>query len=293
MEKIKKIICLLPFLIYMSLFFLYGLYYVLMTSIGYNRIMEKSFFTMDYYKEVLSSSDFYKSLWYTMKINGISALLSLILTIIILYFIYLGKRRGYSFGKKFEKIIEIPVFIPYLVGAYGILLLLMRRGVINMILYKLKIIKNLNSFPILTNDLNGIGIITTYIWKTLPFMVMMTLPVLFRINKKWNSLGKIYSLSDFLFFKNIVFPLILPSLSSSFFIVLTYLFASFETPYILGVTYPKVLSVEIFDIYTRSSIDSRGKLMVMNIFVSLISLFLGGISYLLLKYLSKFREREW
>lgn len=277
----------------MSLFFFYGLYYVLMTSIGYNRIMEKSFFTLNYYREVLTSNDFYKSLWYTMKINGISSIMSLIFTIAILYLIYLGKRKGYSFGKKFEQIMEIPVFIPYLVGAYGVLLLLMRRGIISMILYKFKIIKNFKDFPILTNDINGVGIIVTYIWKTLPFMIMMTVPVLFRISKKWNHLGKIYNLSDFLFFRNIVFPLILPSLSTGFFIVLTYLFASFETPYILGVTYPKVLSVEIFDIYTRSGIEARGKLMVMNILISLISLFFGGVSYLLLKYLSKFKEREW
>ena len=88
-------------------------------------------------------------------------------------------------------------------------------------------------------------------------------------------------------------PLILPALSVSFFIVLTYLFASFETPYILGVTHPRVLSVSVFDMYTKGSLEARGKIMVMNIMISIISLFFGGMISLALKFFSKFENREW
>lgn len=293
MERIKKFIYIIPFLLYISFFFLYGLYYVLMTSLGYNRILTKSYFTLDYYRDILSSKEFYNSLIYTVKINTISSFLAFILTIVVVFLIFLSKRKGYFYTKFFQKVIEAPVFVPYLVSAYGILLLLMRRGIINNFLLKIGMISSVNQFPILTNDHNGVGIILTYVWKALPFMTMMSLPTVFRIDRKWDSLGKLYNLNNITFFRKIVFPLVFPTLSISFFIVLTYLFAAFETPYILGVTHPRVLSVLVFDTYTKGSLDLRGKIMVMNILISSISLLFGGIMCLALKFFTKFQEREW
>lgn len=293
MEIIKKYIYIVPFLLYITFFFLYGLYYVLMSSLGYNRVLTTSCFTLQYYKEILCSKEFYQSLIYTIKINSIASIFAVILTIFIIFLVFFSKRRGYFFVKIFQKIIEAPVFVPYLIGAYGILLLLMRRGMINRILLKMEIISSTNNFPILTNDSYGIGIIITYVWKALPFMTMMSLPVVFRIDKKWDYLGKIYNLTDFEFFKKIVFPLVFPTLSISFFIVLTYLFASFETPYILGITHPKMLSVLVFEMYAKGNLDLRGKVMVINILISSISLLFGGIICLIFKFFMKFQEREW
>lgn len=293
MERIKKFIYIIPFLLYISFFFLYGLYYVLMTSLGYNRILTKSYFTLDYYRDILSSKEFYNSLIYTVKINTISSFLAFTLTIVVVFLVFLSKRKGYFYTKFFQKVIEAPVFVPYLVSAYGILLLLMRRGIINNFLLKIGMISSVNQFPILTNDHNGVGIILTYVWKALPFMTMMSLPTVFRIDRKWDSLGKLYNLNNITFFRKIVFPLIFPTLSISFFIVLTYLFAAFETPYILGVTHPRVLSVLVFDTYTKGNLGLRGKIMVMNILISSISLLFGGIMCLALKFFTKFQEREW
>ncbi|MGL4998383.1 ABC transporter permease [Cetobacterium sp.] len=293
MGKFKKLIYIVPFLLYMICFFLYGLYYVLMTSLGYNRILTDSYFTLDYYKDVLNSKEFYESLVYTIKINSIAALISFILTIALLFLVFLSKRKRYFYSENFQKIIEIPVFIPYLISAYGVLLVFMKRGILNNLLLKMNIIRTIDDFPILTNDYNGIGIIITYVWKALPFMTMMSLPIVFKANKKWESLGIIYNLTDVDFFRKIVLPLVFPTLSVSFFIVLTYLFASFETPYILGITYPRVLSVMVFDNYTKESLDLRGKIMVMNILISVISLFFGGIMCFVLKRFTKFGERAW
>lgn len=264
-----------------------------MTSFGYNRILTKSYFTLEYYREVIYSKEFYESLIYTIKINSIASIFAFILTIGVLFLVFISKRRGYFHTKFFQRVIEAPVFVPYLVSAYGVLLLLMRRGILNKILFKIGIISSIDDFVILTNDRYGVGIILTYVWKALPFMTMMTLPIVFRIDKKWDSLGKIYNLSDITFFKKIVFPLVFPTLSISFFIVLTYLFAAFETPYILGVTHPRVLSVLVFDTYTKGSLDMRGKIMVMNILISSISLLFGGVMCLVLKFFTKFEERAW
>ncbi|MGL5904870.1 MAG: ABC transporter permease [Cetobacterium sp.] len=293
MKKNKRIILLLPFLLYICLFFIYGIYYALLTSIGYNRIFEKSYFTLNYYSEILTSTYFYKSLIYTVKINSISLFISFFLTIIILFLIFYSKKENYFYARIFQKIVEMPVFIPYLVSSYGVLVIFMKRGLLNNFLLNTNLIETINDFPILTNDKLGVGIIITYVWKSLPFMVMMSSPIVFRAEKKWNSLGIIYNLSHLQFFKKIILPLVFPSISISFFIVSAYLFASFETPYILGVSYPKVLSVMVFDMYTKGSLELRGKIMAINILISVISLLFSGVMYFVLKKISKFDEREW
>lgn len=293
MRKNKKIILLLPFLLYICLFFIYGIHYALLTSIGYNRILEKSYFTLDYYSEILISSYFYESLIYTVKINTISLFISYFLTMIILFLIFYSKKEDYFYTRIFQKIVEVPVFIPYLVSSYGVLIMFMKRGFLNSFLLEINAIESIDNFPILTNDKFGVGIIITYVWKSLPFMVMMSLPIVFRAEKKWNRLGIIYNLSHFKFFRKIICPLAFPTISISFFIVSAYLFASFETPYILGVSHPKVLSVMVFDMYTKGSLELRGQIMAINILISIISLVFSGILYLSLKKISKFNEREW
>lgn len=292
MKKIRKIIKILPFLIYMYLFFLYGIYYVVMTSFGYNRIIGKNGFTLEYYRELILSREFLENLRYTVKINFFTGVISLLLAVVFLYLIHINRDSKYL-GKVFKKILEFPVGVSYLTGAYALVLLLSRGGVIGSYLVKFGVIESIRKFPILINDNYGVGIILGYIWKVVPFMVMMCIPMMVDIERKWRDLGTLYNLTDYKFFKKIIFPMILPTLSLSFFLVLAYLFSAFETSYILGVTYPRTLSVQMYELYREGDIELRGKVMAINVIVTLIALTISFISYLTMKYLMKFKEREW
>lgn len=292
MEKIRKIIKILPFLIYVYLFFLYGIYYVVMTSFGYNRIIGKNSFTLEYYRELILSREFLENLRYTVKINFFTGVISLLLAVVFLYLIHINRNSKYL-GKFFKKILEFPVGVSYLTGAYALVLLLSRGGVIGSYLVKLGVIESIKEFPILINDNYGVGIILGYIWKVVPFMVMMCIPMMVDIERKWRDLGTLYNLTEYNFFKKIIFPMILPTLSLSFFLVLAYLFSAFETSYILGVTYPRTLSVQMYELYREGDIELRGKVMAINVIVTLIALTISFISYLTMKYLMKFKERKW
>lgn len=292
MEKIRKIVKILPFLIYISLFFLYGIYYVIMTSFGYNRIIGESSFTLEYYKTLMFSKEFLENLKYTIKINLLTGGISLFLTIALLYLIYINRNSKY-FKNIFKKILEFPVGISYLTGAYALVLLLSRGGILGRNLVKVGIIESIRDFPILINDSYGIGIILGYIWKVVPFMTMMCIPIMADIEKRWRDLGVLYNLNDYNFFKKIVFPMLIPNLALSFFLVLAYLFSAFETPYILGVTYPRTLSVQMYELYREGDVELRGQVMAINVIVTLIALIISFTSYLILKYLTKFKEREW
>lgn len=263
-----------------------------MTSFGYNRIIGKNGFTLEYYRELILSREFLENLRYTVKINFFTGVISLLLAVVFLYLIHINRNSKYL-GKAFKKILEFPVGVSYLTGAYALVLLLSRGGVIGSYLVKFGVIESIREFPILINDNYGVGIILGYIWKVVPFMVMMCIPMLVDIERKWRDLGTLYNLTDYKFFKKIIFPMLLPTLSLSFFLVLAYLFSAFETSYILGVTYPRTLSVQMYELYSEGDIELRGKVMAINVIVTLIALTISFISYLTMKYLMKFKEREW
>ncbi|MGX6590596.1 ABC transporter permease [Cetobacterium ceti] len=293
MEKYKKLVYTIPFIGFMCMFFLYGLYYGVSNSFGYKKIVGKSGFTLEYYKKVLESRGFYESLFFTSKIAIISGIIAVLISIFVMYIFYLNLKYKYVKSQLFQRVIESPLLVPYLIGAYIILIFFMQSGILSLFLEKIGIIDNYKSFPIITNDKFGVGIIITYVWKTVPFILMMGIPVIKRINTRWDSLGKIFNLSDFQFFKKILLPLLFPTLTISFFIILAYFFASFETPYILGVTYPESLAVYVFNIYSRGKLEDRSIVMVINIFISLISLGTGVIVYLIFKFFKKYDEKGW
>lgn len=277
----------------MGIFYLYGLFYGIMNSFGYYRIVGESFFTLEFYKKMFENKALYSAIIFTTKISIVSAVLSLVLSVGIIYLIYINIKRKSIPPNLFQKLIESPLLVPYIIGAYAVLIVFMQNGILSNFFQWMGWIENYQKFPILTNEKMGIGIVITYVWKTIPFIVMMTMPIVKRISDRWDPLAKVYNLNSWGFFLKIVLPLISPTLIISFFIILSYFFIAFETPYLLGVTHPKSLAVYIYDIYSRGSLDDRGYVMAMNISISLFTLIIGGVVAGLLKIFSKLDEKGW
>lgn len=190
----------MPVILFITLFFVYGFIYGLLQSFGLNKIIGKSEFTLKYYMEVLGSESFLDSLVFTSKMAICSSMLSLLVSIGLLFFLYMNIKGRYFKGNYLKKIIESPLLVPYLVASYLILILLLQNGFISRCLVATGLIESYREFPIITNDEKGIGIMLTYIWKTCPFVVMMSFPVLQRINKKWDSVAYIFGVGKIRFF---------------------------------------------------------------------------------------------
>ena len=293
MDRCRKYLYAFPFLLFIGIFYLYGLFYGILNSFGYYRVVGESFFTLEFYKKILENKALYSTLVFTAKISFISAVISLVFSIVIIYFLYINIKKKLISPNVIQKLIESPLLVPYLIGAYAVLIVFMQNGILSTLFQKLGWIESYQQFPILTNDRNGVGIIITYVWKTIPFITMMSMPTVKRISNRWDPLARVYNLGSFGFFRKIVLPLIAPTLVISFFIILSYFFIAFETPYLLGVTHPKSLAVYIYDIYSRGSLEERGYVMAMNIAISLFSLAIGGFIAGLLKIFSKLDEKGW
>ncbi|MGL4391929.1 MAG: hypothetical protein ACRCSK_00610, partial [Fusobacteriaceae bacterium] len=227
--------------------------------------------------------DFKVSLFYTIKISLISSLVSFLLSSLVLFLIYTLFISNNNFEKnKFVlRITELPLLVPYLIASYMMIIFLSSRGVLSSILFHLGIIKSFESFPILTNDKNSIGIIITFVWKTSAFIITSCFPFVLQISNKWKDLKKIYNLSDYKFFTSVILKVISPTLLTSFIIIFTFILTAFETPYLLGVTYPKTLSVFAYDIFILMGFEKHGVLMAINFTIFFMTLLLGGLTYLL------------
>jgi len=290
LEKIKTYLIIAPVTIFIIIFFIFGLCSGICESLGLISFTGKKGFTFDHYKQLLTNEVFKDSLLYTAKLALISASIALIFSIFILFILYLRKDKK---SKVFSRILELPILLPYVVASYLILILFMQSGLLSRLYIYLGIIENFKEFPILTNDEMGIGIIMTYVWKSSPFIVMMSYPVLLRIEEKFNNLNHILGISKKMFFVEVVLPLLGPSLIVSFFIILAFIFTSFETPYLLGVTYPKSLAVLSYEMYSKGNLSVRPQLMAINMVISAIAILAGGIVYWINKNIISKNQRAW
>lgn len=240
-------------------------------SLGFIPSLGMNDFTLKYYKQLFRSEDFLRSLMFTLKITLVSSLLSLVLGIMLSYFIFYKSKP-----KSANLILKIPVITPHLIGAFIIITIFSQGGIISRVLFNLGILKNQLSFPLLSNDTNGIGIILTYLWKEVPFIALVMYNILANTNKDLIMVAKTLGASNKDIFIKILLPLCKKTLISSYIIIFAFSFGSFEVPFLIGPTTPKTLSVIGFLEYTSADLFNRPYAMAINSVLSIISVVLIG-----------------
>lgn len=290
-QKIKPYILISPAIITIVILFFGGLILGFMQSLGLCSISGNSHFTVNAYKQLLYSIDFFRSLQLTFKIAIISAITSGIISIILIYILFVIEENRMS--KLFRRIFQIPILVPHITAAYLIGLLLMKSGLISSITYGLGITKTMEAFSSIINGLNSFGIIITYIWKETPFIILMLIPVVQRVEDSWLEIARIFGGTKTDFFKEVLLPLLMPTWISSILIVFAFTFSDFEVPYLLGVTYPKFISVFAYDIYFNGELSARPLALAANFILVIITAALGILAYKIIKKWDIKKEMRW
>lgn len=256
-----------------------GLLEGLAHSLGYFPAAGQLDFSARAYHKLLSSKDFWLSLWLTLRISLLATLFSGILGMGISLFFLRNQQRKSRISLWLQGLMNLPLVIPHFVGAYIIVLLFMQSGYLARILYGFGLIQQFEAFPVLTNDPRGWGIILAYTWKEAPFIALMIYPVLKNIYSNWLEVAKVYGAKPWQFFIEVVVPLLLPAWTSSCFIVFAFTFSAFEVPYLLGVTYPQMLPVLSYTLYTNGGWERMPEAMAINVVLTLITGVLGIMAY--------------
>ena len=126
-EKLRVPLMLLPALVVLVVLFGGGLIFGVGQSFGYFPYIGLTDFTFNYYVDVLTDRNFFESLWLTFYIALMSTVLSCILAIAFAMVL----RKAFRGSRLFTFLFQVPIPIPHLVAASGIVLLVTQSGLLS------------------------------------------------------------------------------------------------------------------------------------------------------------------
>ena len=280
LEKLRVPLMLLPALAILAVLLGGGLLVGLGQSFGYFPIGGLTEFTVDYYIEVLTDSNFFESLWLTFRLALLSTVMSTVLAIafaLVLRDTFFGSRIGtFSF--------QIPIPIPHLVIATGIVFLVGQSGLISRICVTFGLTQVPRDFPALVFDRAGIAIQLTFLWKEIPFIGIVVLAILKSIGPQYEEVARTLGANRWQRFRYVLLPLILPGVLSTSIIVFAFVFANYELPLLLGVRHPTTLPVWAFRAYQNPDLALRPQAMAVSVILAVIAIILLAVYKRLAKY---------
>lgn len=270
LEKLEVPLLLLPAFLVLILLFGGGLVVGVSQSFGYFPVIGLTEFTLRYYVEVLTDQNFLQSLWLTFRIAFISTLLSSILGVAFA----LVLRERFKGSQMATFLFQVPLPIPHLVAANGLVLLITQSGLLARAGVALGMIQRPSDFPILVFDPAGIAIILTFLWKEVPFIGLVVLAVLQSVGPQFEELAQTLGANRWQRFWYVLLPLIMPGVLSTSIIVFAFVFASYEIPLLLGTRFPTTLPVLAFKQYKNPDLALRPEAMAMSVILAIIAIVL-------------------
>ena len=280
LEKLRVPLMLLPSMALLIILFGGGLLVGLGQSLGYFPFIGLTDFTFDYYIDVLTDRNFFESLWLTFRIAFVSTLLASIFAIAFAL-VLREKFRGSSF---FTFMFQIPIPIPHLVVAAGMVLLIGQSGLLSRGSVALGLTNTPGDFPAMVFDKSGIAIQLTFLWKEIPFIGIVVLAVLQSIGPQYEEIAQTLGANRWQRFRYVLLPMMLPGVLSTSIIVFAYTFANYEIPLLLGVRHPTTLPVMAFRNYQDPDLALRPQAMAISIILAGIAIFLLILYKRLAKY---------
>jgi len=273
-ERWRIPLMLAPTMTVIFVLFIGGLTYGALVSLGWQPIIGRTEISLTAYHSILFSdryaSVFWQGLLLTIWVSFASTLLSAMLalaTALLLRRTFIGKRIA-----TFLYQLNLPV--PHVVAAIGILFLFSQSGLLSRTGAQLGLLNSPSDFPIVVKDRLGIGIILSFVWKEVPFVGVIVLAVLQSLGVDYEDLARSLGANRWQRFRYVILPLVMPGLLSGSILVFAFTFGSFEVPAILGVRFPRTLTVTAVRFFRDPDLNARTEGMAISIIISVIVFFL-------------------
>jgi putative spermidine/putrescine transport system permease protein len=260
-DRLRPYLLAAPALLAIVLLFGGGLLLGVAQSFGYLPVIGLTQPTLAFYTQVLGDSRFYVSLGLTLAIAVTSTLLAGLLAVATALLL----RRSFVGSKLLTFVYQVPLPVPHLVAAAGLVMLLTQSGMLARVAYAGGIISEPADFPPVFYDRNSAGIVLVYLWKEVPFIGLVLLAVLKSTGSEYEEAAATLGASAFQRLRYVLLPLLLPSLLSTSIIVFAYMFGSIEIPLLLGTRYPEVLPVMAYRLYSNPDLALRPQAMVVGV----------------------------
>jgi putative spermidine/putrescine transport system permease protein len=269
-ERLRVPVMLFPSLALLAILFGGGLIVGLGQSLGYFPIIGLKDFTFNYYVEVLRDPDFFQSLWLTFRIAFLSTLMASALAVGFA----LVLRRSFRGSRFLTFLFQVPLPIPHLVAAAGIVLLVSQSGLLSRTSVAVGVTHVPGDFPVMVFDEPGTAIQLTFLWKEVPFIGIVVLAVMQGVGPQYEEIAQTLGANRWQRFRYVLLPLIMPGILSTSIIVFAFVFSSYEIPLLLGVRHPTTLPVWAFRNYQDPDLSLRPEAMAVSIILAVIAVIL-------------------
>lgn len=274
-ENYRWLLGILPAFFFLLIFFFGGFMQAIWASFGNGIYMsdEKGWA----YQE-LATHSFIQSIAITAGLAIIVSLLSGFIGLAVS--IYLAR---YSYRWSWLQLVfKLPIGIPHLLAAYMLSSVFLQTGWYARLAFHFGFIDRFEEFPILVHDHWGIGVILAYLWKEIPFIILLMYPFVAKLMMEWKDTTKALGANNYHLIRFIIIPLALPLWVGGMWIIFAFTIAAYEIPALLGRTSLGITPVLAWQEYTQFGIERQPIAIAMNILLSLVS-FIIGIFLLLLQ----------
>lgn len=273
-DVLRHWLMLTPALAVIGLLFVGGVVVGLGQSLDYMPIVGLTTLTARHYINILTDADFYTALLLTLYI----ALTSTVLAMGLAVMAAMGLRHRFAGSRIVTFIFQLPLPVPHLVAAAGMVLLLTQSGLFARLFYYAGVLERPNQFPVLVFDRWQLATILVYLWKEIPFIGLVVLAVLKGVGQEYEEIAQTLGANRWQRFRYVLLPLLMPGLASTGIIVFAFVFGSFEIPLLLGQRYPNVLPVAAYRTYIDPDLNQRPEAMAMGMIITVIIILLLNLA---------------
>lgn len=262
-SSVKAWLLLMPLLLFMVLFVGQGIYRAVWESLE----IGGSEGLFDNYQQLLGEGTFWASLRVSIYVAFVSSIISLVLGLWFTRMLFRLFRTD-----QWKLIAWFPMLIPHFVAAYIIILFFSPSGWFSALLEGSALTA---SFPVLVNDPLYIGVILTYVWKEIPFVILMLLPVYQEIDWRMEEVSRSLGAKGFSLFRTVEWPWTGPVIAEVFLILFVFILGAFEIPALLGITYPAMLPILAFEWFYQGAWANRPLAQALMVLVTFFSVLLA------------------
>ncbi len=257
-----------PAMLVIAVFFAAGVAQALAQSFGYQPFLPRWHWSTNAYRQVWTDPAVRASLLLTLRIAFVSTALATTLGVAAALVIRrLGRGRRWVSG-----LLQVNLAVPHLVGALCMVLLLDQAGFLSRIGHAIGLTGAPASFPALTADRFGVGIISEYVWKETPFITVLALSALNRGAAELDSAARVLGAGRWRRLRHVTLPLLAPTVGTASILVFAFAAGSYEVPYLLGRPYPATLPVVAYQAYTSTDLTARPEAMAVAVLITVLSL---------------------
>jgi putative spermidine/putrescine transport system permease protein len=269
-ERWRIPIMLAPTVLIITVLFGGALLYGLLQSLGWQPLIGRTELSLQAYANILASERYAEQFWRGLLLTAWISLASTVVSA-VLAVAAASAIRGMSWGKRLSVfLLQFNLPVPHIVAAIGVLFLLSQSGLLSRLGTQLGLLQRPADFPILVRDRYGIGIIMAYVWKELPFIGVIVLAVLQSLGENYEDSARTLGANRWQRFRYVTLPLVAPALLSSSMIVFAFVFGAYQIPEILGVRYPRTLSVLSLRFFLDADLNARAEAMAMSVIITAI-----------------------